>query len=96
MQDPLFAPRTSQPSVRLLGVIGRLKPGVSVSQGQAEMGAMGARFAQQYPEGFGIWDPHSALSEGRGREPKLCSACAADRGWPGPVDGLRQRCERDV
>jgi len=56
MQDPLFGPRTSQPGVRLLGVVGRLKPGVSVSQGQAEMGAMGARFAQEYPEdsGFGI------------------------------------------
>jgi putative ABC transport system permease protein len=56
MQDPLFGPLTSQPGVRLLGVIGRLKPGVSVSQGQAEMGAMGVRFAQQYPEdsGFGI------------------------------------------
>lgn len=56
MQDPLFGPRTSQPGVRLLGVIGRLKPGVSVSQGQAEMGAIGARFAKEYPEdsGFGI------------------------------------------
>jgi putative ABC transport system permease protein len=56
MQDPLFGPQTSQPGVRLLGVIGRLKPGVSVSEGQAEMGAMGARFAQEYPEdsGFGI------------------------------------------
>jgi putative ABC transport system permease protein len=56
MQDPLFGPHTSQPGVRLLGVIGRLKPGVSVAKGQAEMGAMGARFAQEYAEdsGFGI------------------------------------------
>jgi hypothetical protein len=29
MQDPLFGPRTSQPGVRLFGVIGRLAPGVS-------------------------------------------------------------------
>jgi len=56
LQDPLFGPRASQPGVRLLGVIARLKPGVSVSKGQAEMGAMGTRFAQEYPEdtGFGI------------------------------------------
>ena len=56
MQDPLFGPLTSQPGVRLLGVISRLKPGVSVSKAQAEMSALGARFAQEYPEdsGFGI------------------------------------------
>jgi hypothetical protein len=56
MQDPLFGPRTSQPGVRLLDVIAQLKPGFSVSYRQPEMGAMGTRFAQEYPEdsGFGI------------------------------------------
>ncbi|HLJ17133.1 MAG TPA: ABC transporter permease [Bryobacteraceae bacterium] len=48
MQDPLFGPLTSKPGVRLLGVIGRLKPGVSLANAQAEMDAMGARFAQTY------------------------------------------------
>jgi len=32
MQDPLFGPLTSQPGVRLLGVLGRLKPGHSAAQ----------------------------------------------------------------
>jgi putative ABC transport system permease protein len=48
-QDPLFGPLTSQPGVRLLGVIGRLKPGVSVAQSQAEMDTLGARLAKEFP-----------------------------------------------
>lgn len=49
MQDPLFGPLTSQPRVRLLGVIGRLKPGITVTEAQAEMNALGARLAKEFP-----------------------------------------------
>ena len=49
MQDPLFGPLTSQPGVRLLGVIGRLKPGVSLAKAQAEMNTLGARLAKEFP-----------------------------------------------
>jgi putative ABC transport system permease protein len=49
MQDPLFGPLTSQPGVPLLGVIGRLRPGVSMAKAQAEMNTLGARFAKQFP-----------------------------------------------
>ncbi len=49
MQDPLFGPLTSQPGVRLLGVIGRLKPGVSLAKAQAEMNIVGARLAKEFP-----------------------------------------------
>ncbi|MGA8030603.1 MAG: ABC transporter permease [Bryobacteraceae bacterium] len=49
MQDPLFAPLTSRPGVRLLGVMGRLKPGVSLAKAQAEMNTLGARLANEFP-----------------------------------------------
>jgi putative ABC transport system permease protein len=48
-QDPLFGPLTSQPGVRLLGVIGRLRPGVSMAKAQAEMNTLGARLAKEFP-----------------------------------------------
>ena len=48
-QDPLFGPLISQPGVRLVVGIGRLKPGVSVTQAQAEMDTLGARFAKDFP-----------------------------------------------
>ena len=49
LQDPLFGPLTSKPGVRLLGVIGRLKPGTSVAQAQAEMDTMSVRLAKEFP-----------------------------------------------
>ena len=49
MQDPLFGPLTSRPGVGLLGLIGRLKPGVSLEKAQAEMTTLGARLAKQFP-----------------------------------------------
>ncbi len=48
-QDPLFGPRISEPGVRVLGGIGRLKPGVSLTQAQTEMNALGARLAKEFP-----------------------------------------------
>ncbi len=49
LQDPLFGPLTAKPSVRSVGVIGRLKPGVSLANAQAEMDTVGARFAREFP-----------------------------------------------
>jgi predicted permease len=49
IEDPLFGPLTSRPAVPLLGVIGRLKPGVSLKKAQAEMKTLGAQLAQQFP-----------------------------------------------
>jgi len=48
-QDPLFGPRLSQPGSRVLAGIGRLKPGVSLGQAQAEMNALGTRLAKEFP-----------------------------------------------
>jgi predicted permease len=50
LQDPLFGPLTSQPRVGLLGVIGRLKPGVSLAKAEAEMGTLSARLAKEFPD----------------------------------------------
>jgi putative ABC transport system permease protein len=48
-QDPLFGPRVSQSGLPLLAGIGRLKPGVSLAQAQAEMHTLGARLAKEFP-----------------------------------------------
>ena len=48
-QDPLFGPRMLQPGARVLVGIGRIKPGVSLTQAQAEMNTLGARLAKQFP-----------------------------------------------
>ncbi len=48
-QDPLFGPLVSQPGVPLLGGIGRLKAGVSLTQAQAEMTTLAARLAKEFP-----------------------------------------------
>ena len=48
-QDPLFGPRISQPGVPVLGAIGRLKPGISLAQAQAELNTLGARLAKEFP-----------------------------------------------
>jgi putative ABC transport system permease protein len=48
-QDPLFGPLVSQPGVRVVVGIGRLKPGVSLAQAQAEMNILGARLAKEFP-----------------------------------------------
>jgi len=48
-QDPLFGPLISQPGAPLLVGIGRLKPGVSLTQAQAEMNTLGARLAKEFP-----------------------------------------------
>jgi putative ABC transport system permease protein len=48
-QDPLFGPLVSQPGVRVVVGIGRLKPGVSLVQAQAEMNILGARLAKEFP-----------------------------------------------
>jgi putative ABC transport system permease protein len=49
MQDPLFGPLASKPGVRVMGLIGRLNPGVSLAKAQAEMNTLGARFAKEFP-----------------------------------------------
>src|SRR6185437_15986130 len=49
MQDPLFGPLTSRPGVRLLGVIGRLRQGVSLAKAQADMDTLGGRLAAEFP-----------------------------------------------
>ncbi len=48
-QDPLFGPLMSQPGSSLVVGIGRLKPGVSLTQAQSEMRTLGARLAKEFP-----------------------------------------------
>jgi putative ABC transport system permease protein len=48
-QDPVFGPLTRKPGVPVMTGIGRLKPGVSIAQAQAEMNALSARLAKEFP-----------------------------------------------
>ncbi len=54
-QDPVFSTRLPQRGSHLLPVIGRLKPGVSVAQAQAEMDAISARLAAEFPAENSGW-----------------------------------------
>ena len=48
-QDPLFGPLMERPGTPLLAGIGRLKPGVSLTQAQSEMRTLAARLAKEFP-----------------------------------------------
>jgi putative ABC transport system permease protein len=75
LQDPLFGPLTSRPRVRLLRVIGRLKPGMSVPEAQAEMETLGARLAKEFPaQDSGVTirvEPYRKVVVGNVRSPLL-------------------------
>ncbi len=48
-QDPVFGPLTRKPGVPVMSGVGRLKPGVSIAQARAEMDALSARLAKEFP-----------------------------------------------
>ena len=74
-QDPLFGPLVSQPGVRVVVGIGRLKPDVSLTQAQAEMDVLGARLAKEFPaqdSGFTIrLQPYRQAVVGNVKSPLL-------------------------
>ncbi len=74
-QDPLFGPLVSQPGVRVVVGIARLKPGVSLTQAQAEMNILGARLAKEFPaqdSGFTIrLQPYRQAVVGNVKSPLL-------------------------
>ncbi len=53
--DPAVRPWRADRSNHNLGVIGRLEPGVSVTQAQAQMDAIARRLEQQYPASNNGW-----------------------------------------
>jgi predicted permease len=55
VQDPVFSTFMPQRGSHLLPVIGRLKPGVSVAQAQAEMDAISGRLAAEFPAENSGW-----------------------------------------
>jgi hypothetical protein len=93
-QDPLFGPLISEPGVRLVVGIARLKPGVALTQAQAEMDILGARLAKEFPaqdSGFTIRiEPYRQVVVGN---VKSLAAYFARRSWPAPIDRLCQYCE---
>jgi putative ABC transport system permease protein len=55
VQDPVFSIFMPKRGVHLLPALGRLKPGVSVAQAQAEMDAISERLAREFPAENNGW-----------------------------------------
>ncbi len=55
IQDPVFSIFMPKRGVHLLPALGRLKPGVSVAQAQAEMDAISGRLAMEFPAENNGW-----------------------------------------
>jgi putative ABC transport system permease protein len=60
VQDPFFGPMAKRPTVHLFTALARLKPGVSVEQGRADMQAVGSRLWKEYRPGDAGWAVRTA------------------------------------
>jgi putative ABC transport system permease protein len=58
IQDPVFSTFMPPRGTHMLPVLGRLKPGVSVAQAQAEMDAISERLAREFPAENNGWTVH--------------------------------------
>jgi putative ABC transport system permease protein len=58
IQDPLFGPWMQRRGLHFLQATARLKPGVSMSQVQAEMGGLAERLAKEFPAENKDWSIH--------------------------------------
>jgi putative ABC transport system permease protein len=58
VQDPLFSPWMEKRGLHLLQVTVRLKPGVSMGQAKAELDALSARLAREFPAENSGWTFH--------------------------------------
>jgi predicted permease len=59
-QDPLFSPFMSFRGRRFLGGIARLKPGISAAAAQANLDAISANLAKEFPAQNAGWESHIA------------------------------------
>jgi len=60
VQDPLFGPPTTQPTMHLYTALARLKPGISEAQGEAEMQTVGNRLWPEFRPGDKGWAVRTA------------------------------------
>ncbi|HUJ39129.1 MAG TPA: ABC transporter permease [Candidatus Acidoferrales bacterium] len=55
-EDPLFSSWMPNRDGHWLGVVGRMKPGVSLSQAQADLDSIQARLAREFPDANSGWE----------------------------------------
>ena len=82
-QDPLFGGWLDQRKGHWLQVTGRLKPGVSIAQARAQLDAIDARLATDFPAENGGWKIRMVpLKEMILATPgRHCSSCSAPSAW---------------
>jgi putative ABC transport system permease protein len=63
-QDPLFGAFLQRQDVRFLGVVGRMKTGISITQAQTEMDGIAPRLAEKFPAENSGWVIHLKSLQG--------------------------------
>ena len=90
-------PEKQRTGLRYLAPIARLRPGVSVSQAQADMNVISAQLAREFPDFNRNWGA-SCNSVAPAVHGRFADAAAGSvgRSRPGVIDRLRQRCQSDA
>ena len=93
-QDPLFSTFMSNRGRHFLGVVARLKPGISSAEAQANLDVISANLAKEFPAQNAGWESHTVpVQQDIVGQLALGVACVVGRSWSGSADCLREYCQ---